>query len=231
MRIELLAQQFRDAHAPGAHGHLDLDPIVEFKLKIQIVVRKNLQLLTGKPGYLTENGREIYVDEDFQLNYPDEYQSFLAHEISHLLLHRGYLPKPPYGKEQFLSWHQSVSDERYAQLEWEARTMGLMIQMPETEFRPIFAHLCALAEDRFTALNDVAATFIGEALSDHFGVSPLRAQVRMDRAWKAARRLDRIDRDARRSIQPHSVRMAEKALARVAARKAARATGLKEAFV
>lgn len=198
--LEIRAQHFRDMHAPGVLGPLELDEIIEFKLKLEIVARKDLMRLTGKPGWLAVNGRAIVVDETFQRDDPAEYQSFLAHETVHWLRHLQYVPQRAVTKNEFFAFHASLTPELNAVLEWEARETGLRIQMPYGEYRVIFDDAVELARDRFPSLNGAAQTFVINAVAEHFGVSAIRAGIRMQREWQQVRRADRIERDARRQL-------------------------------
>lgn len=191
-RLAAIGELVRARYAPGQAGVLDVERMVEIGLGLEIVPRRGVLEHTNKPGWLGCDGRTIVVDADFQLTHEAEYRSFLAHEAAHHLLHRGLIPWPrPKTAAACATFYDAMSEATIAVLEWEARTLAAFLQMPTPELRVIFWDAYELALDRFPRVSGPAKTFVHLAIARHFGVSPVRAEVRAEGMWRAAARLER----------------------------------------
>ena len=191
-QLEMHAELFRAKYAPsGQLGPLDVERAVELCMRLPIVPRVGVREQTGKHGWLACDGRTIIVDAEFQLSDELEYQSFLAHEVSHHLLHRRYLPYPrPRTALACARFVDQLSPETVMQIEFEAKQLAARIQMPTHELHAVFADAYEHARDRYPRMAGPAWTYVYHVVARHFGVTPIRADVRTRPLWRAAVRTD-----------------------------------------
>ncbi len=197
MEIAAAADRFRRVYFPGARGRIRLEPVVEHQLGIEIVPRPGLTATTGVRGYLTMNGARVYVDEEFMLTQPLEYQALLAHETAHHDRHRHLLPESAVrSAAEYAAFHDAFSEQRWANLEWQARTWASHVLMPGAEFSSVFLPFAEAARDMFPDLEGPAKPWVASRIANYFGVTTARAEHRMneDKWWRAARLESRVIR-------------------------------------
>lgn len=193
--VEALAIQFREQRFTGQVGPIDPEVVIEHDLHIEIVPRIDLALKSGTPGWLSCDGRHIFVDAGLQRDAVSEYFALLLHETGHALLHKSLLPKtPPRDPTSFMEFHAGLGEVLVTQLELEAQQFGLFVLMPTVELDPVFADAVELARDRFPKLSDAARLFITTRVAEHFDASVTRVGVRLHqgRLWRRLRESDGI---------------------------------------
>lgn len=185
------AEQFRTRYALGARGALELEPIIEFGLRIELRPIKKLIENFGKYGWLTMDGRSILYDAEFADNHPEDFRSFLGHEIGHTVHHSRLLPTQPVTERaDFVAFHAAFGQVANSNMEWEAREFGMALQMPAGELERAFVAAVEQAKDLFPDLFGPAKLFVTTLIAGYFGVSLLRAEVRIadEKLWRRIRK-------------------------------------------
>lgn len=204
--IEELANEFRDRHAPGRSGALDIEEIVEFDLKIMVVPKNGLCSRLRKKGWLSSDGRRIILDEAVMQGPVEELRFLIAEETAHQQLHGYLLPAQPFANEfEFRRWHRGITPDMESWIEWQARTWAGRVLVPRRELRTVFAAAIRSARKVFRTfvMHEAAILYVEQMVGAHFGVSIPCAHVRIDQdgLWEAAatgQLLDDGDKDIRR---------------------------------
>jgi Predicted Zn peptidase len=129
---------------------VDIERIVEFGLKIDIIPTPGLARLSNADALITSNWEAVYIDN---AKYMDErYQSrirfSLAHEIGHFILH-----KKLYGTfgindiTDFYKFFEQISTIQYGYLESQANKFANLLLIPRGK----------LSQERNSFLRDLEA--------------------------------------------------------------------------
>lgn len=204
MELAASARRFRRTYFAGARGRIRLEPVIEHQLGIEIVPRPGLTALTGTRGYLTMDGSRIYVDEEFMITQPLEYQALLSHETAHHHEHRHLLPEGAVrNAPEFKAFHDGFTEPRLIHLEWQARTWASHVLMPGEELAMVFRPLADAAQDLFPEMAGPAKMWVASRMAKHFGVTPVRVERRLDEDgwWRSARREAKAGASAHGAIE------------------------------
>jgi len=112
---------------------IDMEEIIELKLKIDIFPIPNLQNSFGIDAFITSDWSLIYIDE---LRFKDErFQNrlrfSLAHEIGHFILHKNiYNAFKIKNITDFYKWHNQIPQEQYSYLEIQANKFANYLLVP-----------------------------------------------------------------------------------------------------
>lgn len=132
--MRTLAAEFLRRHWPSGDIPVDIEAIVDVRLSIDIIPTPYLYSAFGIDGFLSANGREIWVDESVAL-HPSlhRYRFTLAHELAHLLLHNGLLSVATYrDAQEWLDFQDSMPEDSRIWYERQANWFaGLVLAPPE----------------------------------------------------------------------------------------------------
>ncbi len=112
---------------------VDMEEIIELKLKIDLVPIPDLQNSFGVDAFIASNWRLIYIDE---LRYQDErFQNrlrfSLAHEIGHLVLHKDiYKSFKIKELNDFYKLFEQIPQEQYGYFETQANKFANYLLVP-----------------------------------------------------------------------------------------------------
>lgn len=112
---------------------VDIEAILDFDLNIQIHEKKNLFFELGVNAFLSNNAKEIFVDEDDFFNDRKLHimRYALAHEIGHIQLHKDYLPTLRAKTiEEWKEIRSSLPDSQYRVLEYQAYEFAGRLLVP-----------------------------------------------------------------------------------------------------
>ncbi len=127
-KVDLFRAKYWDKIIP-----INMEGIIELKLKIDIFPIPNLQNSFGMDAFITSNWNLIYVDE---LRFKDErFQNrlrfSLAHEIGHFILHKDiYNAFKIKNIDDFYKWHNQIPQEQYSYLETQANKFANYLLVP-----------------------------------------------------------------------------------------------------
>jgi hypothetical protein len=182
--------QFRQLH------HADdipvpIERIVEVDFGLHIVPVTDLRSLAGTRGYLTSDCSTIMVDRYFYDHDEHTYRYTLAHELSHIELHRDlWSALNITSTDEYLEAMESLlSEAEYDHLEWQANNFAGRVLVPEKHLRSQFSPHVGWACDRVQrgvpsnadrqALYDIALQTIADRLTPVFGVHRLPLGIRI----------------------------------------------------
>lgn len=127
-RVERFRENFWDNKIP-----VDIEYIIEIKLKISIAPIPNFLKIVGTDALITSNWQTLYVDND---EYMDERRHnrlrfSLAHEIGHFVLHREIYNS--FNVKKFYDYYKLNKDipyEQYGYLETQANKFASYLLVP-----------------------------------------------------------------------------------------------------
>jgi Zn-dependent peptidase ImmA (M78 family) len=171
------ADKFRDKYSAGKIP-VDIDAILDFDLKIRIHERKGLYKELNINAFLSNDTKEIFVDED---DYFDDGKSHfmrytLAHEIGHLELHKDYLPTlRAKTVKDWIEIKSMLPESQYRVLEYQAYEFAGRLLVPPKLLKEKIKEESKNIELIIEQAPDLPISDIEEHLSSkickHFGVS------------------------------------------------------------
>ena len=132
-KVELFRQKFWGQKVP-----VDIEKIVELRLKISIIPIPDLQNLCNTDAFLTSNGRVICVDNTSYLDerYSRRLRFSLAHKVGHFVLHRRLYEyfgiKNTADVYRFL---EEIPQEQYKYLESQANKFANYLLAPRARLK------------------------------------------------------------------------------------------------
>jgi hypothetical protein len=181
-----VAGDFLSQHHPSGELPVPIEEIVEFELELDIVPVPGLLDHFDIDAFLTADLKEVRVDAYVQERVPTRYRATLAHEASHLLLHRDYYERLRFGTVgQWKAVLASLPAEDVNRLEHQASLLAALILVPPARLREEFG----AALDRlpggfdFGRLSERARNIVIGGIAGAFVVSPamLRRRLSQDR--------------------------------------------------
>ncbi len=126
------AAAFLERYWPRPEIPVDIEHIVDVQLGIDVVPMRQLSAVTQADGFISTDGRRIYVDEEiYQTERRYTYHFMLAHEIAHLTLHGPLFAAADY--ETMMDWkrfHDGLPEEDRMRFEYEASVFAGLILSP-----------------------------------------------------------------------------------------------------
>lgn len=127
-KADFFRQQFWNNSIP-----VDIERIIELKLKINIIPIPGLQHLCNTDAFIDSKWQNIRVDRESYLDerYQNRLRFSLAHEIGHFVLHR-----PIYScfgintLNDFLQFNEQFPQEAYYRLELQAHNFANYLLVP-----------------------------------------------------------------------------------------------------
>ncbi len=107
--LSKVAENFLATYHSSGELPIPVEEIIEFELDLDIVPIPRLMLDLDVDAFITADLKEIRVDKYIQETVLTRYRASLAHELSHLLIHREFFEKLRFDNRQ-------LSDGEIAQL-------------------------------------------------------------------------------------------------------------------
>jgi len=108
-------------------------------------------------GYLSQDMKEIRVDEFVQRLRPNRYRFSLAHEFAHKLLHAEVFRELRFS--DIAGWKnliaKEIPDDQYGYLEFQASSLAGLILVPRAELRDAFFDFVEPAQEQGIDFDDV----------------------------------------------------------------------------
>ncbi len=174
-KLREIAASFLAEHNPSGTVPVPIEHIVEFHFGIDIVPTPGLHDHFDIDSYPTSDLTEIHVDEWVYLRHEPRYRFSLAHELSHVLIHRDVFEQLTYRSiGEWKAVVQSIPEDQYSWLEWQAYCLAGLILVPGDELRVEFERLvdraAAAGVDVKTGGEEVAQ-LVESHLARYFNVS------------------------------------------------------------
>lgn len=127
------ATEFLQKYNPSGSLPIPIEEIVELQMHIALVVVPGIKELLGIDAFISSDFSQITIDEYAYENYAERTKFSIAHEIGHLILHADwYKNHGPKDLDDYLTFHDRLSQESYKYLEIQANTFAGFVLVPTT---------------------------------------------------------------------------------------------------
>lgn len=165
---------------------VDIEEIVDLKLKIDLVPIANLQNLCDTDALITSNWRAIYVDKDRFLDerFQSRLRFSLAHEVGHFALHKNIYDSFDIRTfEDFYRFFERIPEEKYKYLEVQANKFASYLLVPR-ERLIIEKNKLMKEKGKFIPFDkvdkDTLNSYLAVPMSKIFGVSDNVIQIALN---------------------------------------------------
>lgn len=123
---------FLKTHHPSLKLPVPIEEIIEQKMNISLYAVPDIKLLLGIDAFISSDFTQITIDKDCFTRYPERTRFSIAHEIGHLILHKGWYEKyGPKNLEDFLDSHDRMDNQIYKYIEIQAQTFAGLVLVPK----------------------------------------------------------------------------------------------------
>jgi len=131
-----IADDFRKTHWQDGRLPIDIENIVEFRLRFIIEPKHGLFSLIEMDAYLNMNLSTIFVDYDFYMNekFSNRLRFSFAHEIGHFILHKEIFAEFEIRTvEDWKNFILNIPDYEYSSFEWQANEFAGRLLVPHAD--------------------------------------------------------------------------------------------------
>jgi Zn-dependent peptidase ImmA (M78 family) len=130
------AEGVRNRYWPAGKLPVDVEAIVEFKLKVDIEPEHNLMQKTDMEAYLRSDLTGIIVDHDHYMDekFASRMRFSFAHELGHFFLHKDYYATVVFDSAE--EWKEillSLPDTDYRYFEYQANEFAGRLLVPRED--------------------------------------------------------------------------------------------------
>lgn len=178
----------------GCWGELpvNVEWILEHGLGVDIVPVPGIQQTIEAVSFTSSDLGTIMVDEFVYNHRETRYRFSLAHELGHIVLHRGIFEKHTFASiDDWKEFHRRVDDREYSWLEAQANNFGGLLLVPRAHLKREFAAqvptvAASIAEAREKGFGreqylDLAVEEIVDRLRPVFNVSDTVLRIRVEK--------------------------------------------------
>lgn len=138
-KLRSIAAAFLAEHHKEGTIPVPIEKIIEFRFQLDIVPVPGLQAEFDVDAFITSDLSEIRVDQFIQECRPARYRFSLAHELAHILIHQDVFKELKFSTiAEWKAVMQSIPEDEYGWIEWQAYCLGGLILVPETLLRDLF---------------------------------------------------------------------------------------------
>jgi hypothetical protein len=191
-RLRTIAEEFLSKHHSSRVLPIPIESIVEFDFDIDIVPMPGLHRGFDIDSMITNDLREIRIEQAVFDSYPGRYRFSLAHELGHRVLHQEVFSQIEYHsiKEWKATMEEGIPLKEYSYLETQANSFAGLILVPSDELRFSFEDAIQLADSQGLTLNmdsDATHDAIAFHISKEYEVSTevIRRRLDHDQLWKS----------------------------------------------
>jgi hypothetical protein len=187
--LRQLATAFlREYHSTGTVP-TPIEEIVEFRFRIDIIPVESLQAAHEVDGFISSDLKAIYVDEFVWRQRPGRYHFTLAHEVAHVVLHRGIYQAHRFETiEEWKRFQNEISEEDRRWIEWQAYAFAGLVLAPREPLQDLYRKAirrAAIAGLSVEQAGEAALSYIAEWISRRLEVSAqvIEKRLRYDGLW------------------------------------------------
>jgi len=113
---------------------VEIEEIVEIKLKIKVIPIPDLMSQCGVDAQITSDFTSIYVDQKNYENDTNRFRFSLAHEVGHYVLHEKFYKDLKISSfVDVIAFMDEIDAEEYSHLEVQANKFGNYLLLPRKE--------------------------------------------------------------------------------------------------
>ena len=141
-RLERFAVGFLAQHHPSGEIPIPIEEIIDLKMGIDILPINGLSAL-GSESSVSRDMKTIYIDGDiYRHQNSNRYRSTLAHELSHVLLHRDVFESASYNDiDGYKKFVESISEDDRGWIENQAYNLSGLLLVPSDSLEECYAEV------------------------------------------------------------------------------------------
>jgi len=182
--IKLIATDFYNRYKRNDIVPVPIERIVEDDLNKDIIPVPGLRDGYNIDGFITNNFKAIYVDNELIECYENRYYFTLAHEIGHEQLHSDVYSKFFFNNiEEWESIKTQFPDKFYRRLEIQANIFAGIFLVPDNHLFREYTKAIKLMNDiniEETEFSDILNDYIATYMSSMFKVSSTTLKIRIE---------------------------------------------------
>ncbi|MDP2363767.1 MAG: ImmA/IrrE family metallo-endopeptidase [Ignavibacteria bacterium] len=172
--IDRIVEQFREKFWHNKVP-VDIEHIIEIKLKIGIVPIPNFLKIVGIDALIASNWQTLYVDNDEYMNERsyNRLRFSLTHEIGHFVLHKEiYASFNVKSFDDYYKLNENIPYEQYGYLETQANKFANYLLVPRKILKIERSKLLEKVKEDFKKVNiEKLNSYLAIPLSEVFKVS------------------------------------------------------------
>ncbi len=194
-QIRTISDNFRKQYWNENILPIDMERIIEQRLKLNIIPEHGIRRLTKTDAYLQSDLTAIVVDFKQYMDEQDRYSNRLrfsfAHEVGHYILHRSIYDKFKLDTlEDYFLFIENIPEEEYEAFEWQANEFAGSLLVPRMRLIEEVKNIYEIIKQRnlleYLEMNpmDVLAR-VSHKLCKPFGVSTdvIERRVSVEKIW------------------------------------------------
>lgn len=153
------AEAFIEAHHPVRSIPVPIEEIVELRFELDIIPIPDLLQGSDMYALISRDMKSISIDANIQESRPHNYRYSLAHELSHLLIHKEIVDQFEYNNiNEWKTVVTGIDENVYAAFEWQAHALAGIILVPTAQLRAEFDKAAAKIKAAGLTLKQAKAT-------------------------------------------------------------------------
>lgn len=186
----LSAEAFLNEHNPNRIIPVPIEEILDLKLKINIVILPDLVARITLDSYLEPDLKTIFTDQNV-FEFVPRARFSLAHELGHLVLHRGFYEMAKYSSsEEYKEARKTLlrpdADRRF---DIQAMNFAGLLLAPRSELKTYFEKAKDMARQGGIEPDNVPRYFLDYSaswLSKQFDVTEwvIKKRIELDNLWE-----------------------------------------------
>lgn len=187
--LRIRADAFLTQYHPTRSIPVPIEEIIEIQFRMDIVPMPGLGNIDVL-AYLSQDLKEIRVDESIQRERPRVYRLSIAHELAHKILHAEVFRELKFSNVD--GWKHLISDvipeDQYGYLEFHAYSFAGLILVPPAELRNALFDYIEPAQAAGVDFDDIGNGARDSAefhVAGIFDVSPtvIHRRIEFDKLW------------------------------------------------
>jgi Zn-dependent peptidase ImmA (M78 family) len=149
--IRATADAFLQEHWSSQALPVDIEKIVDARLKIDIISVDGLRQQIGVDGFLSRDGEAVYVDGQIadSGSNRNRYRFTLAHEVGHLVLQRELYQAANFRTPaEWLKLQAALPERDYSRYEYQAYCFAGLVLVPAAPLEQMVEAAIALARSK-----------------------------------------------------------------------------------
>lgn len=163
---------------------VEIEQIVELKLKIKIIPIPDLMNQYGVDAQITSDFKLIYVDQRNYENNTNRFRFSLSHEIGHFVLHKKFYKDLKISKfSDVTDFIEKIGEDEYSYLETQANKFGNYLLIPREELLKIRKKIIGKISKKHDIKNIDEKTlnsYLAGTISPYFLVSSGATEIALD---------------------------------------------------
>lgn len=183
--IQNRVDNFVERYHPLITIPIPIEEIVDLQLGINIIPIPGLQDLLGVAGFISNDLKNISVDEYVQNHREGRYRFTLAHEVGHIFLHENLFLMANFSKSaEWKAFSQTISEAEYSKFEFQANEFAGRLLVPSDHLKKHVSQNIQYMESQGLSLQDNwdnAWEYIAVGIGKEFVVSAQVVETRIAR--------------------------------------------------